>query len=95
MQRVRGGTLIQTDGHRAYMPLRDMNAYDFVCVNHSEHYRGPDMDGYHPGETFDTNMIEVTPRQRTSEAIPYKLLEFLWHWKHKRDRWYSMVKCLE
>ncbi|ORY91436.1 hypothetical protein BCR43DRAFT_518791 [Syncephalastrum racemosum] len=81
-----------------------MDAYDFVRVNHSEHYRGPDMDGYHPGETFDTNMIEgmwsnvkakVTPRQRTYKAMPWKLLEFLWHWKHKRDRWYSMVKCLE
>jgi transposase-like protein len=93
---VAPGSIVHTDLWRGYIGISELNNITHGTVNHSQNFVDPNT-GVH------TNTIEglwngiklnISPRNRTKDAVTNHLLEFIWRKKNKNDPWGGFLHAL-
>lgn len=82
------GSIVRTDCWAAYPGVTQLGMdLTHQTVNHSETFRDGDVHTNTIEGTWNGIKINITPRLRTKNMVPWLLIEFIWRRKHYGDLW--------
>jgi len=93
---VAPGSIVYTDLWRGYIGISELNNITHGTVNHSQNFVDPNT-GVHTNTiegTWNGIKLNISPRNRTKDAVTNHLLEFIWRKKNRNDPWAGFLNAL-
>lgn len=93
---VHTGSIILTDGWKAYKTVCKELSFDHLIVDHSKNFKDP-ITGVHTNTVEGVNnglKTLIKPRNRTIDGIDNYLLYYIWRKNNKHNIWGGFIRAL-